>query len=61
VLNEIVLFVAKLMFLALLLINLVYLLLPSKAISQENKLEYRIEHSLLAITGAIGLAVLQFI
>jgi hypothetical protein len=61
VLNEIVLFVAKLMLLALLLINLVYLLLPSKAISQENKLEYRIEHSLLAITGAIGLAVLQFI
>ncbi|GAA0663511.1 hypothetical protein [Rheinheimera tangshanensis] len=60
-LNEIVLFVAKLMLLALLLINLVYLLLPSKAISQENKLEYRIEHSLLAITGAIGLAVLQFI
>lgn len=60
-LNETVLFVAKLMLLALLLINLVYLLLPSKAISQENKLEYRIEHSLLAITGAIGLAVLQFI
>lgn len=60
-LTEIVLFVAQLMLLALLLINLVYLLLPSKAIPQEKKLEYRIEHSLLAIAGGIGLAVLQFI
>jgi hypothetical protein len=61
VLTEIVLFVAQLMLLSLLLINLVYLLLPSKAIPQEKKTEYRIEHSLLAITGGIGLAVLQFI
>jgi hypothetical protein len=61
VLTEIVLFVAQLMLLALLLINLVYLLLPSKAIAQEKKTEYRIEHSLLAIAGGIGLAVVQFI
>lgn len=60
-LTEIVLFVARLMLLALLLINLVYLLFPSKAIPKEKKLEYRIEHSLLAITGGIGLAVMQFI
>lgn len=60
-LTEIALFVAQLMLLALLLINLVYLLLPSKAIPKEKKLEYRIEHSLLAITGGIGLAVVQFI
>lgn len=60
-LTEIVLFVAQLMLLALLLINLVYLLLPSKAIAQEKKTEYRIEHSLLAIAGGIGLAVVQFI
>lgn len=60
-LTEIVLFVAQLALLALFLINLVYLLLPSKAILQEKKTEYRIEHSLLAIAGGIGLAVLQFI
>lgn len=60
-LTEIVLFVAQLMLLAVLLINLVYLLLPSKAIAQEKKTEYRIEHSLLAIAGGIGLAVVQFI
>lgn len=60
-LTEIVLFVAQLMLLALLLINLVYLLLPSKAIAQEKKTEYRIEHSLLAVAGGIGLAVVQFI
>ncbi|MBY0417981.1 MAG: hypothetical protein K2W88_07980 [Pararheinheimera sp.] len=60
-LTEIALFVARLMLLALLLINLVYLLLPSKATPKEKKTEYRIEHSLLAITGGIGLVVLQFI
>ncbi|CAI3802046.1 hypothetical protein [Rheinheimera sp. MM224] len=60
-LTEIVLFVAQLMLLALLLINLVYLLSPAKAIPREKKMEYRIEHSLLAIAGGIGLAVLQFI
>lgn len=60
-LTEIVLFVAQLMLLAVLLINLVYLLFPSKAIAQEKKTEYRIEHSLLAIAGGIGLAVVQFI
>ena len=60
-LTEIVLFVAQLMLLALLLINLVYLLVPAKTIPREKEMEKRIEHSLLAITGAIGIAVLQFI
>lgn len=58
---EILLFVARLTLLALLLINLVYLLLPSKVIPKEKNTEYRIEHSLLAVAGGIGLAVLQFI
>ena len=60
-LTEILLFVARLTLLALLLINMVYLLSPAKTIPKEKTMEYRIEHSLLAITGAIGLAVLQFI
>lgn len=60
-LTEILLFVARLTLVALLLINLVYLLSPAKTIPREKKMEYRIEHSLLAITGAIGIAVLQFI
>ncbi len=60
-LTEIALFVAQLMLLALLLINLVYLLSPAKTIPREKKMEYRIEHSLLAVAGGIGLAVLQFI
>lgn len=60
-LTEILLFVARLMLLALMLINLVYLLFPAKTIPKEKKVEYRLEHSLLALTGGIGLAVLQFI
>jgi hypothetical protein len=61
VLTEILLFVARLTLLALLLINLVYLLFPAKTIPKEKKVEYRLEHGLLAIAGGIGLAVLQFI
>ncbi|RVT45022.1 hypothetical protein EMM73_14995 [Rheinheimera sediminis] len=60
-LTEILIFVARLMLLALMLINLVYLLFPAKTIPKEKKVEYRLEHSLLALTGGIGLAVLQFI
>ena len=53
-LTEILLFVARLTLLALLLINLVYLLSPAKTIPKEKKLEYRLEHSLLAITGGMA-------
>lgn len=60
-LTEILIFVARLMLLALMLINLVYLLFPAKTIPKEKKVEYRLEHSLLALTGGIALAVLQFI
>lgn len=60
-LTEIVLFVARLTLLVLLLINLVYLLFTAKTIPKEKKMEYQLEHSLLAMAGGIGLAVLQFI
>lgn len=60
-LTDVVLFIARLTFIVLLLINLVYLLFPATSAAREKKLEYRIEHSLLAIAGAVGFAVLQWV
>ena len=60
-LTEIVLYIARLSFLILLLVNLVYLLMPAQSVSKDRLMEYRLEHSVMAITGSVALLVLQFV
>lgn len=60
-LTEILLFVAQLGLMLLLLINLIYVFFPGATITKEKRTEQLLEHSILAISGLVGLAVLQFV
>jgi hypothetical protein len=61
VLTDMLLFTARLGLLLLLLINLIYVFFPGAEITKEKRTEQLIEHCILAISGLVGLAVLQFV